>query len=427
MAAIAQTIATKFFLAGVNVGTGIITARALGTSGRGEQSAMLLWPALLTYLLTLGIPTALRYCIRREPARRAELYTIAVMVGIVMSGVAMVIGLALIPVWLRAYSSDVIRGAQILLIFAPEVMLGLVLTAMLETLGDFKLANTTRYIPTVITLFALAWMAATHTLTPFNSAVAYLLPPVLTAVWMAWKLRSHFTSRLFDPRPGLRALGSYGLRAYGIDILATLSVQIDQVLVIGILNATQMGIYVVALNASRVVQLIHSAVATVTFPSAAGLEKEQVVAMVGRATRASTFVALIFALALIAALPILIPLFYGKEFIDAVSVAQLLTVEALLGGLAYVLSQTFMALGRPGYVTLLHGIGIGIALPGLLLLIPRMGLIGAAVALLLSTTLRLAVIFISYPVVLKIPIPSLLPNADDVRSFQRALSTSGHA
>lgn len=422
VAAIAQTIVTRFFLAAVNVCTGVVTARSLGAAGRGEQSAMLLWPALLTYLLTLGMPTAIRYCIRRQPERRAEFYTLAVFVAIAMSTVTFAVGVACIPIWLHDYSADVVRSAQLLMVFAPEVMLGLVLIAMFETLGEFKLANSVRYVPAVTTLAVLVVMALAHTMTPFYSALAYLAPPVMTAVWMTWRLRSYFSRTVFDPRPGLRALGSYGLRAYGIDILATLSTQIDQVLVIGILNATEMGIYVVALNASRVVQLIHTAVVTVVFPSAAGLEQAQVVAMVGRAARVSTSIAAIFTLGLLVALPVLLPLFYGSTFVDAVHVAQVLTVEALLGGLAIVLSQTFMALGRPGYVTALHAVGISVSLPCMLILIPRLGLMGAALALLLSTTVRLGFLFLSFPLVLKLPVPSLIPTASDLGSFRRALA-----
>jgi O-antigen/teichoic acid export membrane protein len=421
VAAIAQTIATKILLAGISVGTGILTARTLNAGGRGEQSAMLLWPALLCYLLTLGFPTAIRYCIRKEPERRGEFFTVSMLVALALSGVAFMVGLAFIPIWLHAYSPSVVHSAQILMIFAPEVMLGLILVAMFETIGYFSTANSMRYVPALATLLLIAGLAILHEMTPFRSALAYLAPPVITGVWMTWALREHIVPRLFDPRPALKTLSSYGIRAYGIDILGALSAQVDQVLVIGFLSASEMGIYAVALAASRVLQILHTAVGTVLFPTASGIERERIVPMVGRATRVSGVIALIFAAMLIIAFPILIPFMYGSEFIEATHVAQVLTLEGLIGGTALVLSQAFMALGRPGLVTVLQGGGLAIAVPMMFLFLPRFGLIGAAMALVISTSARFVFILISFPLILRLPIPNLLPTLDDMAALLGAL------
>jgi O-antigen/teichoic acid export membrane protein len=421
VAAIAQTIATKFLLTGINVGTGIITARFLGVTGRGELSAMTLWPLLVPYLLTLGLPQAVRYCVRKAPERKAELFTVSLLVSVLLSIAALAVGVAIIPAALHLYPTDIVHGAQILMIFAPEVMLSLVLTAMLEALGEFKLANSTRYVPALMTLVSLTTLALSHKLTPFLGAASYLAPPVATAVWTAWKLRHLFRIRSFDPRRSLRELFFYGTRCYAIDVLGALSAQIDQVLVVGILSATAMGVYVVAVNASRVLQNLHSAVVIVVFPSASGLDPANAIAMVGRAARISTSIAIIFATAFAVVLPVLIPLLYGPGFDDAVRVGQLLIYEAVVGGLVYVLSQAFMACGRPALITALEVAGFLVVLPLMLILMPRFGLMGAAIALFISTVARLTLLMASFPVFLKVPVPNLLPNLDDLMSFRRAL------
>lgn len=421
-ASIAQTIAARLLLAGISIVTGVITARSLDITGRGEQSAMQLWPLLIPYLLTLGMATAVRYCVRREPERRVEYFSVAMSVGTVMSLVSIVVGAAFIPVWLHQYSGAVVRDAQILMLLSPQVTLSLILTAMLETQGDFKLANSTRVVSTVLTLAALVVMAFMHVLNPFLATLTYLVPPLFTSAFVAWKLRAFFARRLFDPRPGLKVLGSYGLRSYGVDVLTTLSQQIDQVLVVGILSASSMGLYVIALSSSRVLQILHSAVVTVVFPNASGLERDRAVGMVARAARISTLIATVFAAALAAALPFLIPLFYGRPYAGAVGVAQVLTIEALVGGLAYVLSQAFMASNRPGMVTAFQGLGFCVAVPCMLVLMPRFGLMGAAVALLISTCARLAFLLASFRMILHVPMPKLVPTAEDFVSFRRALA-----
>jgi antigen flippase len=419
--AVAQTIVARFFIAGIGVCTGLITARVLGATGRGEQSAMLVWPTLLAYLLTLGLPAAIRYRIMREPERRSEFFTLSILAGAVASIAAMLVGVAFIPFWLRNYSADVVHSAQVLMIFAPEVLLGLILTAMLETLREFSIANISRYIAAVLTLVSLISLAVMHKLTPFTAACSYTIPSVIVACWLGWRLRAHILLRFFDPRPGMKLLASYGFRSYGIDLLTAISSQIDQVFVIGLLSATDVGIYVVALNASRIITIVHGGVVSVVVPSALGLEPEAVVAMVGRSARVSTALACLFGAALAAAVPFLLPAIYGPSFGGGVQVAQLLTLEAILNGLVLVLAQSFMALGRPGAVTLFEAVSLATIFPLMLALLPRLGLVGAAVAILTATILRLILTLAAYPMLLKVAVPNLFPTADDVARVRHAL------
>jgi O-antigen/teichoic acid export membrane protein len=419
--AIAQTAATRFLVAGINVCTGIISARVLGSVGRGEMSAMLVWPGLLAYLLTLGLPAAIRYWIRREPNRRSELFTVSVLGATIASIAAIGIGVTFIPVWLKSYPTTVVHAAQVLMIFSPEVMLGLIFSAMLETLGQFRAANTTRYATAFLTLAALIALAISHQMNPFTGALAYTCAPVVIALVIAWRLRSHFVIRPFDPRPAIRLLGSYGARSYGADLLNTILTQVDQVLVIAFLSASDVGIYVVALNASRVVNIMHSAVVTVVFPTAAGRQQQDVVSMVERSARVSMAISLAFAAAFAITLPLLLPAFYGPAFVRGVAVAQILTLEAVLNGLVYVLAQAFMALDRPGIVTILQGIGLAVVLPLMFYLLPRYGLVGAAIALLSSTICRLLLVVAAYPIVLRERIPQLAFEREDFRQLRSAL------
>jgi O-antigen/teichoic acid export membrane protein len=230
--------------------------------------------------------------------------------------------------------------------------------------------------------------------------------------------------RLFDPRPALGILTPYGIRSYSVDLLSTMSAQVDQVLVIGFLGAADVGIYVVALNASRVIIIIHSAVASVLTPSASGLSNEAVAEMVARSARISNLVAVIVGTALVGAIPFVLPLFYGSAFISAVHVAQILTLEAVLSGLTSILSQAFLALGRPGILAILQGVGLATMFPLMLLLLPHFALLGAALALLLSTFMRLAFILGAYRRILHLPLPDLVPRRDDLTRLRTALATS---
>jgi len=113
--------------------------------------------------------------------------------------------------------------------------------------------------------------------------------------------------------------------------------------------------------------------------------------------------------------PQLLGLLYGKEYRGANAVLRILVVQIILAGATAVLSQTFMALGRPGIVTTLQVIGLLLTVPLMLVLIPRLGIVGAGLALLLSTIARFVFILISFPVFLKMPVPQLLPTLADFK------------
>jgi O-antigen/teichoic acid export membrane protein len=73
-----------------------------------------------------------------------------------------------------------------------------------------------------------------------------------------------------------------------------------------------------------------------------------------------------------------------------------------------------MALGRPGVITALQLTGLLLVVPLMFVLVPRFGLVGAGLSLLLSTTVRLIVLLASFPIVLKIPMPEIVPSRDDM-------------
>jgi O-antigen/teichoic acid export membrane protein len=106
---------------------------------------------------------------------------------------------------------------------------------------------------------------------------------------------------------------------------------------------------------------------------------------------------------------------YGSEYVAAAGVLRILVVEVVLSGATFVLAQAFMALDRPGVVTVLQAIGLSLCIPLMILLIPRYGIYGAAVSLLISTTARLIFVFVAFRIFLKTKPPSLVPAASDIR------------
>jgi O-antigen/teichoic acid export membrane protein len=81
------------------------------------------------------------------------------------------------------------------------------------------------------------------------------------------------------------------------------------------------------------------------------------------------------------------------------------------------MAQAFMAMGRPGTVTLLQALGLSLSVPLMLLLIPRFGVAGAATALLLSTIARAIFLLTGFRLFLKSRPPNVIPRPADLREL----------
>jgi O-antigen/teichoic acid export membrane protein len=249
-------------------------------------------------------------------------------------------------------------------------------------------------------------------LTPLTASISYTANGIPIALWLFAELRKTIVPRLSNVLNNAKTLLGYGLPAYGIDLCGTLSLYVDQAMVLNFLEPKAMGIYAVAVSVSRMLNFCQTSVTMVLLPKAAGLEAERAVSLTARAARTSMFVTTVGFLFL--ATPLAIHILYGTDFEAAVAPLRLLLIEAVIGGTVMVLSQAALALGRPGLITGLQVCGLVTTIPLMYFLVPRYGLIGAATALLISTCLRLGLILLCFPYVLGYCIPRLWLTRNEV-------------
>lgn len=420
-AAIMQTLGARVFILANNVATGMITARFLGAEGRGEQAAMIVWAIFFANLMTFGLPSALVYQFKRHPEDRSILFSAALVSGGILGTIATLIGIVLMPFWLSNYSPDVIFYARLFMLLAPLGLLQQVFAAAFEASGDFAAANQLRCLMPLVTLISLVMLAVTGQLTPLTSAMAYTLNSIPVFIWMLRRLWSRFKPQWRGLGKARRRLLTYGLRAYGNEMLNALSLQLDQVLVVGLLSAEAMGIYVVALSLSRMLRVFQTSMTTVLFPKVAAQPLSEIVSLTSRVNRINLVLTLMVGVGLLGLGPVLLQLLYGNEFTAATTVFRLLVAEIILSGATQILAQALMAAERPGVVTLVQASGIGLNALLALILIPQYGLTGAGIALVSATTVRLLLVLLSYPLVLQVRVPALVMGLEDVSYIRQKL------
>jgi enterobacterial common antigen flippase len=418
--AVVYSLVSRISILLVNVATGIIVARTLGPAGRGMVGAITLWPLVISGILTLGIPAALRYEIRQRIDRPADIYSSALFMSAILGVLASAVGFTLVPHLLLKYPPQAVYFAQGMMAFVPFMLCNGTLQAFYESQGDFKQSNAMIYLPPLLTLLGLVLLMLIHRLSPYTVPFIYESPFALITVITLIKLR-HFLILPQNLATRVQSLLHYGLRAYGIDILNTLSGQIDQAMIVGRLSSASFGLYVVAINGSRILGILGTSLNTVLFPTAAGLDREHAIALVSRSARLVFGCTLLAGSAFVLVLPILFPLAYGKEYSSVIGLTRLLTLAVLFGTTSGTLNQAFMVTGKPEIATILQCVSVCMTVPLLLTFIPLCGLAGAAYAIDISSTLRFALVLISYPLFLRHGIPRLLPTRRDISELTQRL------
>ena len=291
-----------------------------------------------------------------------------------MAALGALLGIGILPLWLHRYSHELVHHAQWFMLASLFSMAAMIFRGVWESMDGFGKSAGAQLL----------------------SRIGYVLSGVPPFLWTCIAIVPKAKWKFQQVRESARELLSYGLRSYGIDLCGTLAQYVDQALVLGMLSASQMGTYTVALSLSRMLNVISVSLSAVLFPKSIGQTADRVVRLAVRTLLGTLTLGILGALFILFFGSFMLNLLYGHEYVTASATLKILTLEALISGSLTVLSQPFMAMGRPGTVTLLQVAGLLTSIPLLLVLVPRMGPEGASIALVCSACVRGLLLWISY-------------------------------
>ncbi len=256
--------------------TGILVARFLGPSSRGELAAIIAWVAMLAYLGNLGLPIAYAYGAAREPQRISQLLGNGILATIAQWAAIALIGWAMLPLMLSAHNDQTFRLAILyLILFVPLNLLTLYSSAIQQGLGNYRKFNIVRlcvpvsYLAMLLVLVVLDRMTVAGVLVAnvFSNLVA-LVMAVTLLIKLAWHQGRSYG--FFD----LKALGRdarYGISAHLGTLQPFSGLQIDILLLTLLLSARELGLYMAALAGAAVIKAQGVALGMVVMPETAKL------------------------------------------------------------------------------------------------------------------------------------------------------------
>ena len=183
---------------------------------------------------------------------------------------------------------------------------------------------------------------------------------------------------------GLRAqakeLTKYGLAVYPGRIASFLSYRIDSYFIMAMLGSSAVGIYGLATSLAELLWVLPSAISLILLPNLAKLEVEVAAKRTLNTSQIVMLIMFILAFFMACLANLLIPLLYGADYYEAYQPLLWLLPGVVSFAVAKILEPFFQSRHKPSLPTFAAIIGMLVNIVANLILIPQLGLVGAALA-----------------------------------------------
>jgi len=402
--------------------TGVLTARVLGPTARGELATVMLWPMILSNLGLMGCNWALAREVAADPRKESDWIRAAVAVGFAAACLYFVIGFWLIPYLLpldRRYLGSLVR---VCLLSIPLGIFNQTLLAIEHGRMRWRRYNSVRASFFAFYVILISLIALNRKPKVQWFIWAYLTSHALTVILRLLLQGESFASGKFQFIECFRLLRR-GLPYFWATASNLLTLQLDKIIVVSLMSAGAAGIYAVAVTFSNAQSSLGEALGITSFAS---LSNEKSIDQQGKILtetfRQATFTSVGLCLLLSCFVPFLIGPLFGQEFAQAIGPAVILTASAALTTPSGILIQGLRGAGRPYPGLASQLLGTGVLAVSAALLLPKFGLMGMAWAVVLSACFQIALLIVTTSALLRISPLCFWPfGAKNAREFWRSL------
>lgn len=386
-----HTVATSALQVVGAFATAVVIARVLGPEGKGAYDLFVTTAILMNTFLGMSLASGITYVAasgRVDVTRLTrESILFAGAVGVVAGGILAVLsggrfGSLLLPSTLGA-QAPLLAGLTV-----GALALSTLFRAVLTGQRRFIAANHRDLAKQVAGLLSI--LAAVGITKHFGgSMVNAAIVANLTAVLIASFLYLSAARRVGAGSIGVGGLGAcfaFAIPSHLATVVQFLNYRLDVFFVNGLAGPEQLGLYQIAVLITQSLSLVPSAAQAVLFPTVAASQRSREVdrLQVARANRLLMIVSLAGGLVILVLAPWAIPAAFGAKFSGSVSALYWLLPGSVVFTASTVLAGYFAGIGRPRTNLVVSTCGLLVTIPLDLILIPRWGIRGAAIASSLS-------------------------------------------
>lgn len=400
--------------------SGVVLARKLGPHDRGILALVLVTPNTVVTLVKLGIAQANVFFINREGTPSVRVASNSAVLALVLGTAA-----ALVIWGLRdGLLSTVLRSVPpwalaLCLMRIPMRLLDDFLYGVLQAVGGFRIYNVRLVASEVLRFFSIVVCLVVFDLGLFAAVLIHTVVNLVNVAWLVVTTRRDIPFGLGVDGPLMRKQLEFGIRSWVQTLTAHMLLRADLYLIAYFLTPSDTAFYALASHFTEMVLEIPQAVGLVLYPRLASLSGAEVHRLTAQTCRRTLLLTFALAVAVVLFGPLVIVLWYGQEYAPAGNPLPLLCIGALAWSVYVIVTRDFTSHGR-------QAVNIAAGLPALalnvglnLLLIPRLGIAGAALSTAISYSVACAILLSFYLPWSGTSLRALLlPDRDDLRYFR---------
>jgi O-antigen/teichoic acid export membrane protein len=409
----------------IGVATGIILARALGPGGKGSYALITTFPALVFGFVHLGIAEANVYFLRKK-AQQVDASIVranTLYFTVLISTVTILLLLLFKPLLCASVLSGIGNKYFLaILVLIPFFLFETFVSSLLVAFERFKLLSTIdfflRLFDTVIVLTVLYVLHFRLSGIIFGFILYFVVKCLVLFIFGFWRQ----PVRRYPSLSNMFSSVKFGIKSHAQSLTGILHYKVDIYILAIFLSMAEIGYYSVAVALVSLIFFIPNAVGHVMYPRIAGLNERDAHIFTAKACRNTLSITAIPAVVVVVFGRYGIGLLYGQDFLPACSAMYLLMPGTLAMCIYKILSNNFTSRNRQQITvfTGLSGLGINITLN--LLLIPKLGIAGAAIATTASYSLTSFLLLFLFLRESRIPLNDVLFVKDsDIREIRHMI------
>lgn len=358
----------------------IIIARILGPEGTGQYQLAITLSITVTTFFIFGIGQANIFFLNYHKADPKRIVANSILFS-VLTGLLAALTLYLIFSFGQKYMGQFSHGVELifslsLLFMLLQAVMGQILIAEMRVM-EFNISQLAVKSVAMLLIGALACIGG---LTAGRALIAVAFSQVLAAFLMLLFLRNHLS---FSFTPDFTLLWKtirYDLQLYSVNLLLILDQNISMIF-IGLLMPGEfaaLGYYSRAIAVCSLIRLVPLSLQNLLYSHWAGINGKQKLRQLEKTLRIYLLVGITIVAGIYMAGRYLIVILYGEVFLPAYPVLLILGIQQVMWMMSIAFQSFFSGSGMPMLTTCNLIITTGLSAVGMVLLIPPMGIVGAA-------------------------------------------------
>lgn len=389
------TLISNIIIICIGFFTSWVISRTLGAELQGVYNLAILIPNLMYNFLNFGQDTSTMFFLSNKTINKSDLIDNMIPVSIFYTIISTLLGTLLIFLLKDSMFTEVSNNTLIFaLIISPLTFLNNNLTAVLKSEGEFFSVNKVQVINKIIYFLICTILFFIVDVNIVIFANIIILSISITSLWKKIGIKS---IRIKFNKEYQKKNISYGFKSYLANMITFLNYRLDTFIIKALSKSTMaVGQYGVSVTLAEQVWVFASAISSVMFPYITSIENDEDKSKVTSLTFKIVMVVTFMAIIVLFFASNLIRFVYGEDYYGSIIPLKILLIGVFSLSLGKILANDIASRGKPELNALSNLMGLLVNVIFNILLIPRFGIAGAAMATSISYTLTSSIFLISF-------------------------------